>query len=333
MISVGNLVVGGSGKTPAVAALATLLADSGERPVILSRGYGRRRRTADVVIVSDGAGAIAPVEESGDEPQMLARMLPRIPVVVASRRYDAGLTAEAQLSPTVLLLDDGFQHLDLARDIDLLLMSPDDLHEQVLPGGRLRERLTAAGDADALVVAGTEDDARRLASATGVSRTFTLVAHVAGPVPVRGRQVWPSAAAGAGAAAATSDAGPAGDSLRRLPVAAVAGIARPERFITALKNAGWNVADQHLFRDHHWFDARDIERVEREASSRGAQAIVTTEKDAVRLAALTLSMPWYYLPLRVSIAPAEDFGQWLRQRLAAARSDRHASEAAGGGTR
>ena len=165
VISVGNLVVGGSGKTPVTAALAQLLLKSGERPAILSRGYRRRTRPDDVVVVSDGASVLASVRESGDEPQMLARSLHGVPVVVCARRYRAGELAVSRFGSTVLVLDDGFQHLELARDVDLLIVSPDDLHEQVLPAGSLREPLDAGRMADAVLVPAAADEAQRVAKA------------------------------------------------------------------------------------------------------------------------------------------------------------------------
>ena len=120
------------------------------RPAILSRGYARRTRSDGVVVVSDRERVLAGVESSGDEPQMLARSLLGVPVLVAPDRYLAGSLAERQFGCTVHLLDDGFQHMQLARDINLLVMSSDDLKESLLPAGRLREPLDAASSADAL---------------------------------------------------------------------------------------------------------------------------------------------------------------------------------------
>ena len=151
VISVGNLASGGSGKTPVVAALARMLRERGESPAILTRGYGRRHQVDGVLVVSDGARALEPVTRSGDEPQLLARTLTGVPVLVASDRYLAGSFAERHFGTTVSLLDDGFQHVQLERDIDLLLVSPADLDDRVLPSGRLREPLDAARFADAHV--------------------------------------------------------------------------------------------------------------------------------------------------------------------------------------
>jgi len=137
-ISVGNLVIGGSGKTPVVAAIARLLLQLGERPAILSRGYARRDRSDGVVVVSDGTAIVADVAASGDEPQMLARALPAIPVVVSADRYLAGRLAETRFGATVMMLDDAFQHVQLERTVDLLVVAREDLDERVLPSGRLQ---------------------------------------------------------------------------------------------------------------------------------------------------------------------------------------------------
>src|SRR5204863_299969 len=136
----GSLVpAGGSGKTRVVETLARLLRNHGERAVILTRGYGRRDPTEGVLVVSDGTRVLEPVTRSGDEPQLLARNVPGVPVLVSADRYIAGLFAEKHFQPTVSILDDGFQHLQLERDVDLLLVSPADLDDRVLPAGRLRE--------------------------------------------------------------------------------------------------------------------------------------------------------------------------------------------------
>ena len=301
VISVGNLVVGGSGKTPTVAALAQMLLAEGERPAVLSRGYGRRRHDDRVIVVSDGERISASVQESGDEPQMLARMLTGVPVLVSPRRYDAGTVAE-RLGATVLLLDDGFQHLALARDIDLLIVSPEDLDEQVLPAGLLREPLAAARTADALLVPGTLEEARSVSATLGVPRAFVMQRQVEAP-----------------RAMIAGDAAPAGAIPG--PVFVVAGIARPRRFVDAVRDQGWQIAGERMFGDHHWFDAREVESLEREARQKGAAFILTTEKDATRLRDLPLTMHWRYLPLRVTVGPDEAFSQWMRVRLAAARRE------------
>jgi tetraacyldisaccharide 4'-kinase len=303
VISVGNLVVGGSGKTPVVAALADLLRRAGERPAVLSRGYARRERGAGVLIVSDGTRVLEPTERSGDEPQMLARMLAGVPIFVSPDRYQAGRLAETRFGCTVSLLDDGFQHLKLARDVDLLLVSPADLGEAVLPSGALREPLTSARQADALLVPGTGHEAKALSAALHVTPAFSVVARHEAP-----RLVSPFGAACSPSAS------------RR--VVAVAGIARPERFFKSLRQQGWDVASEVVFRDHHWFNERDLARVAEMARARGVELVMTTEKDAVRVGERSTAVPWAYLPLRVSLEPADAFAGWLEAQLSAARQQR-----------
>ena len=152
VISIGNLTVGGSGKTPLAAEIARALLDMRERPSILSRGYARKIRDEGVVIVSDGRSVLEGVERSGDEPQMLARAVPGAAVLVSGSRYVAGRIAESRLGCTVHVLDDGFQHFDLARDIDLLVLPDAAEDTRTLPFGRFREPLDAASAADAFFV-------------------------------------------------------------------------------------------------------------------------------------------------------------------------------------
>jgi tetraacyldisaccharide 4'-kinase len=175
VVSVGNLIAGGSGKSPVVEHLARILMARGERPSILSRGYARRQTSDGVTVVSDGRRILENVEGAGDEPLMLARALPNVPVLVGADRHLSGVLAEQQFGATVHLLDDGFQHLALARDVDLLLVDEADLAEQVLPAGRLRERRSAAEAAHALLVPeGADVRVERLTEALSVSTVFMV---------------------------------------------------------------------------------------------------------------------------------------------------------------
>ena len=291
VISVGNLVVGGSGKTPVVAAIARLLTEMGERPSVLSRGYARKKKADGVVVVSDGERVLEPVERSGDEPQMLARELPGTPVLVSPDRYLAGRLAESRFGCTVHILDDGFQHLQLERTIDMVLVSPGDLAERVLPSGRLRERLDAARGADAVLVFGSDDDVSRVSSAVNVPTAFRLEKRYA---PLR----------------------PLGDGEAPSPagarVLAVAGIARPERFFRALREQGWNVVAEIACPDHHWYTTKDLASINNTAQEVHARIVVTTEKDAARVGEQAW---WAALPMEVAIEPADAFRSWLRERI------------------
>ena len=317
VISVGNLTLGGSGKTPVVAALARLLLASGERPAIVTRGYGRRHTSDGVVVVGDGHAVLVPTRESGDEPQMLARALPGVPVLVSSDRYLAGRLAERTLGCTVHLLDDGFQHVQLARDIDLLVISAADMTDRLLPWGRLRESIETASTADALLVSDGPDVSKSIGERLGITPTFRIAPRYGSP-RFLGREV--------------------GSPERSLRVVAVAGIARPERFFAALRAEGakhdggahdggehWDVVRQIAFRDHHWFSRRDLAAIQRVATDAGVDLIVTTEKDAMRLEGVrdaASGTPWAFLPQQVDLEPALEFAAWIDERLRGARDGR-----------
>jgi tetraacyldisaccharide 4'-kinase len=292
VISVGNLSMGGSGKTPVVAAIARLLRQRGERPVILTRGYGRRRQTEGVLVVSDGQRVLEPVERSGDEPQLLARTLPGVPVLVGADRYLAGMFAERHFAATVSILDDGFQHVQLERDVDLLLVSVDDLNDRVVPAGHLREALDAAQLADAVLVTGSEEEVMAVAEAVKHPTVFRVkTKYDTGLIHRRVQKDPPS-------------------TYPPSRVVAFAGIARPERFFNALRSLGYEVARELTYPDHHWYTARDIAGIQAAAREAGAPLIITTEKDAVRC-----DLECAVLPMTVEVEPAAEFEQWLMGRL------------------
>ena len=305
MISIGNLSVGGSGKTPVTARLARRVLGAGERPAILSRGYARRCPEDGVTVVSDGRRVLADLDRAGDEPLMLARALPGVPVLVGADRHLSGVLAERRFGCTVHLLDDGFQHFALARDLDLVIVSREDVDRPLtLPGGRLREPLDAAHDADALIVA-TDDGAEvaEVARALGVEKAFQLRrtldrARLAEPA---GSLVTPA------------------EGTR---VLAVAGVARPQGFFSALAVEGWTLAGQMAFPDHHRFTQGDVHRILGALRDARAGMVVTTEKDLVRLQPLEpLSFPVAVVPLKVTIEPADQFAAWIVEHLKARRID------------
>jgi tetraacyldisaccharide 4'-kinase len=300
VVSVGNLSVGGSGKTPIAAAIARLLIAHGERPSILSRGYRRRLASDGITIVSDGRKLRATIDTAGDEPLMLARMLPDVPVLVGRERFLAGRLAEEKMGVTVHVLDDGFQHLELERDVDLLVVREEDLTDEVLPAGRLREPRAAAAIADAaIVVVDSPDAAARAASALRVPASFHVVRRLGDPW-------W-----------FTSDDGSVTPGTR---VVAVAGIAHPDEFFRDVAASGFDVAGTLPFRDHHRFTIDDIRTIESAARSAGA-IVMTTEKDAVRLEGCGLGrVPVAVVPLTATIEPVDRFAAWLTDRVAGART-------------
>ena len=266
--------------------VAAALRDAGERPAILSRGYGRRRAEDGVVVVRDRLGIRADLDRSGDEPLMLARELDGVAVLVSNSRFLAGRLAETQLACTVHVLDDGFQHFDLRRDADLVIVAQEDLDRPVtLPSGHLREPLDAASAADAFV-------ALDGASLTGL----------AGPRPV-----WRARRRQTGTPAME-------------PVLAVAGIASPRSFFAALRASGWHLAGELAFRDHHRYTARDVSGIVSRARQAGASRVVTTDKDLVRLLPFRpFPLPIGAVPLTLDIDDEPSLVAWLLAVLEGAR--------------
>jgi len=286
--------MGGRGKTPLVGLIARLLIGAGERPAILSRGYGRRNREDGVTIVSDGIHLLADVDRAGDEPLLLARSVPGAAVLVCEQRTVAAALAEAQFGTTVNVLDDGFQHRAMRRDVDIVAIAPDDLRGRRMPFGRLRESPSALRRADAVVVDGAPGLGADLAGA-GVRRVFTMTRHLGDAVSLESAS--PAPAVGAA-------------------MVAVAGIAQPERFSRALEQAGWRVAKLIGFRDHHRYGSDDLHRIERAVQETGAGGVLTTEKDAVRLRLLRpFPVPVAFVPLTVHLEPGAGFESWLLGRL------------------
>ena len=304
VISVGNLAVGGRGKTPTAACLARLLLEMGERPAILSRGYARRDAAPGVVVVRDASRMRADLDRAGDEPLMLARQLPGAIVLASSDRYLAGRLAEHHLGATVHLLDDGFQHLQLDRDLDLVIVAGDDLAPgaRTLPGGRLREPPDVLLAADAVLALDDEVLTRGPAPRNVPFETFRMTRRIGEPVDATSRN----------AAEAVT--------LRGEKVLAVAGIAGPERFFDDLRTAGAELVRTLAFPDHFRFGRRDVDRMFAAAKAAGAARIVTTEKDLVRLLPFRpFPAPLSWVPLTMEPDPLPDFREWLAASLDAAR--------------
>lgn len=262
VISIGNLSTGGTGKTPFTIALAQALTRRGLRVDVLSRGFGRQS-SVPARVRPDGSA-----DEFGDEPLLIARDA-GVPVYVASQRYDAGVMAEAEVPtqgkesdlPVVHLLDDGFQHRQLARDIDILLLNRQDWHDGLLPAGNLREPHHAARRAGVIAIPADEPELETQLRAWGWH----------GPIwRLRRRMEVPGLNG---------------------PVAAFCGIARPDQFFAGLQVAGLHVATRTAFPDHHRYIPHDVDCVVGSARTVRATVLITTEKDLVRLGNLTSTLP------------------------------------------
>ena len=280
VISVGNLTLGGTGKTPVVIALAKALRDRGRKVAVISRGY-KRRSGASVLEISDGHALRGHPDDSGDEPFLIAQRCPGVPVAVGANRPLVGRYLVDRYRVDTVILDDGYQHMALRRDMDILVLdaSAPFGNGYLVPRGRLREPLSAIGRASAVLVT-------RASQAGRLEELKDRVRAVAPMVPV-----WVTDFTASGVVQVGGSASVEPSALKGERVLAVSGIGNPESFQRLLTAVGATVVDHCVFADHHAYSQGDLERIRRLAEQAGVDRIVTTEKDAVKLAPLITSLP------------------------------------------
>lgn len=300
VISVGNIMVGGTGKTPMVIMLARMLEEHGWKPAVLSRGYGGKRK-GRAAVVSDGHEILMGPREGGDEPVLIGRSLPGVPVIVARDRSHAGRLAVDRFQADVLILDDGFQHRRLARDMDIVLLDAGRPFGNgfLLPRGGLRELPTALRRADVVVMTSTEEEAAP--PPDGIP-----------PIPVFRARRRPVALV----------KGPANETrlladLAGEKVCAFTGIARPESFRRILEPLCGGIASFLPFPDHHVYTARDVEDIRQARRDSGARILLTTEKDGIKLARFPdFFKDLYLLRIAMEITPSRrEFEEHILTRL------------------
>ncbi len=304
VISVGNLSLGGTGKTPMVIYLGRLLKKAGLRPAVLSRGYGGSSKAAINIVSREGGEILLSPQEAGDEPVLLAREL-KIPVITGRQRLITGRYIVEQGLADVLIMDDGFQHLALARDLNLALFDAAALPERfwVFPGGPWREPGTALKRADCFVINGAENINKERIKSFCLKLTETYP----------GRPIF------RGYYTADSLIDPQGiqhpiSALPPGPLLAFCGIARPESFFQTLNSiAESRVIETASFQDHHAFQEKDMISLSRQARETGCTALITTEKDMVKLNALPLTLPLWIL--RVKLTMPRDFERFVLAAL------------------
>jgi tetraacyldisaccharide 4'-kinase len=304
VVSIGNLTVGGTGKTPAVELAVRTLVERGHRPGVLSRGYGRRG--SGVQVVADAASIRLDADEAGDEPFLLARRLPGVPVVVGPNRYEAGRLARERFGVTAIVLDDGFQHRTLAKDLEIVMaraVAPWG-NGRLLPGGPLREPLASLARAHLVVVTGAP-------AAGDAAEVVAAVERVAPAAPVLTAVHVPTECFESGAMRFV----PVGE-LGGARLVAFAGIGSPAGFRRTLAETAVEVVDFVEYGDHHWYTREDLGRLDRRAAETHADGLVTTEKDWVRLRALpALRRPLYVLSVRLRLTSGEHEWRAAFERL------------------
>jgi tetraacyldisaccharide 4'-kinase len=274
VISVGNITLGGTGKTPLVEYIARYLSQEGYSVAILTRGYGRSSSGMKVLRGHQASALPWHYREFGDEPLMLARALPDVPIIVNEKRYEGARFAERSFGSEVLILDDGYQHLRLARDLNILVLDATDPFGgfEMVPFGRLREPLYALNRADLIII-------NRAHRPFDQAQTLAVIGYICGdqmpifytyPVITALRHLRTGRFYGI-------------EQFSGWRASVLCGIGNPRAFCDDLADAGIQIASEHFFADHHPFTQADLDRATEGALAAQADMIVTTEKDAVRL--------------------------------------------------
>jgi tetraacyldisaccharide 4'-kinase len=297
VISIGNITTGGTGKTPLVEYVARAIASQGNKVCILTRGYGRKDAHLQV-IVSDGYGVLASPSEAGDEPYLLATKLTGQAAVISSAdRIAAGQEAIKDFGTEVFVLDDGFQHLRLARDLNIVCIDATNPWGggRLLPYGRLRESLDGLRRADSVVLT-------RCDQVESVAALREEVVKLTGGRPIFESRMRPLRVV----------------SLKNGPEIALPGrvgafcaVGNPTSFFKSLTSLGYELGLVRAFADHHAYSQSDVDALNQLARQTGASALITTAKDAVKLKGMAFSLRCYVLEIEIAIDNADEFQRML----------------------
>lgn len=298
VISVGNVVAGGTGKTPAVAAIAKLLENKGFQVAILLRGY-KRHSSEEITVVSDGENRLCSREESGDEADMLARQLSNIPIIVGKQRYLTGKAAIDRFKSDIVILDDGFQHRQLARDVNILTIDATQPYGTgaLLPIGTLREPISALKRADIILLTHTD------VVGTNIANLKTELNRLAPNIPILESVHQPTSLYWLNQP----------DGHRTMPIKnltgkrllAVCGIGNPDAFVTTLEKSNPEVVELFAFPDHHVYTESDLQLIEHQMQQCDADWVITTQKDEQKLVPLSTELPIVVLAIELVITEGE----------------------------
>jgi tetraacyldisaccharide 4'-kinase len=305
VISIGNITAGGTGKTPLVEYVARVASGAGRKVCILTRGYGRADSSRRV-LVSDGQNVLANEEQAGDEPFLLAEKLRGVAAVISdSDRTAAGRWAIENLKSDTFVLDDGFQHLQLARDLNIVVVDATNPWDNglLLPGGLLREPKKGLARADCVVMTRTdqvnsiESLRHELEVLIGDRPKYVSRMRFTKLRPVEGDAV--------------ADV----DQVQRMPAAAFSGIGNHSSFAYQLGRHGFNIVSVSEYGDHHRYSQSDINGIIAKAKATGAQCLITTAKDAVKLSTLSIELPCFVLEIEIEIDQRDDFEKLILASL------------------
>ena len=289
VIGVGNLTLGGVGKTPAVMMIAELLVKKGHKPVILSRGY-KGSLDGKTGIVSDGHVVLLTSDVAGDEPVMMAERLKNIPIIVGSNRYESGKLAEKKFGAKTFILDDSFQHLALHRDLNILLFDQGRPfgNGQVFPAGDLREPDGQISRADLIMITRCKDSQNPKELQDAQVPIFKSNLHLESFHKLNSDEIIDL------------------ENLGEEKILAFCGIGKPDDFFATLEKAELNVCSKKSFPDHYQFNLKDLKSLENDARNEGVKYLVTTEKDAVKLVGLDITIPILVAKVKMVILEGEE---------------------------
>ncbi len=301
VISVGNLTMGGTGKTPMTVYLAELLRE--KNPVIVSRGY-RGGSSDKINVVSDRDGLLMDAKEAGDESYLLADKLPGVPVVTGPNKRLAAEYAVIHFNPGLVIVDDGFQHLALRRDLDMVLFKVDSFlgNNRVFPGGDMREPLKALNRADCFVLncVNEGNQARAKAIEKALEKRFP-------GIPVFTAAYRPTGIVDRNNGQLTVK------EIRGKKYFGFCGLADPSYFQQIIENNGIELTGFQVYPDHHFYSEKDLQKITDAAESTGAEGLITTEKDMVKLRSGNLVLPVLNIP--IELVPFEGFNDFIRKRI------------------
>lgn len=290
VISIGNITTGGSGKTPMAIYLAERLLERGKKVIILSRGY--KGKIKDVGVVSDGENILLGPEDAGDEPYLMAVKLKTVPVIVGRDRYRTGMYAIERFKPDIIILDDGFQHIRLARDMDIALIDSRRGfgNGYLFPMGILREPLSGLNRASFFMIKGNEWQSANLTKQNKPIISFNYKPQAVINLLDNSRHNV--------------------DTLKGKKVIALSGIAEPKSFSETLKELGAIIIKEIIYPDHYLYTFDDLKKIKDIAAE--AEIIVTTEKDGVKLKRLSIKdLPIYAIAVDVNIKNTKDVNEIL----------------------
>ncbi len=305
VISVGNITTGGTGKTPLVEWIARALAPQEKRVCIVTRGYGRQHASSRV-LVSNGVEIFSDAQEAGDEPLLLAEKLKGIAAVICDAdRVAAARWAIEKLNSELFILDDGFQHMRVARDLNIVVVDATNPwgNGRLLPAGNLRESPAQLTRADCVVITRADD----------VAQTEALQSEI--DQMSKGRPVFRSRMKIEGLRNLNGEVEELSAELKSGPVTAFCGIGNPESFFAQLQRGGYQLCHTRAFPDHHYYTQAEINTLVSQSAARGARALLTTAKDEIKLRALSLDMRCYIVDVAIEIAAQDELLRLIEKAI------------------